>query len=399
MKLKDLSLVRLKLLLKLVVLLFLNLCLNLSLSLNLFSQGVSINITEAAADNSAILDISSTSQGLLIPRMTTIERNNISSPATSLLIFNTSTDCFEAYVNGNWYSVSCPACPLPSAPIPGTCYGINNSPWKTQIIWNWSDISNPVSYKYGTNPSYSSATDAGTGTSYTQNGLTCNSSETLYVWAYNGCGNSDYAALTKTTSSCSSFKCGDTLTDSRDGKKYNTVQIGTQCWFQNNLQTTKYSNGDSIPNVIGYSTWSNLNSGAWCDFNNDANSGITYGHLYNWYAATDCRGICPTGWYIASLNDWNKLINYLGGINTAGGKLVSKEAGGNNSSGFSIILAGNYNTIFSAQGYSDNFWISTEQDSANAWANYECCCGNSNAYLTYFPKTYGFSIRCLMYDY
>jgi hypothetical protein len=72
------------------------------------SQGISINTTGNTADNSAILDISSTSQGLLIPRMTTLQRNNIASPATSLLIFNTTTNCFEAYVNSIWYSVSCP---------------------------------------------------------------------------------------------------------------------------------------------------------------------------------------------------------------------------------------------------------------------------------------------------
>jgi hypothetical protein len=73
-----------------------------------FSQGVAVNNTVAPADNSAILDISSTSQGLLIPRMTTAQRDAISSPSLSLLIFNTTTNCFEAYVNGLWYSVSCP---------------------------------------------------------------------------------------------------------------------------------------------------------------------------------------------------------------------------------------------------------------------------------------------------
>jgi trimeric autotransporter adhesin len=79
------------------------------LTVNCFPQnGVSVNMTGAAADNSAILDISSSSQGLLIPRMTTMQRDGIASPALSLLIFNTTTNCFEAYVNGQWYSISCP---------------------------------------------------------------------------------------------------------------------------------------------------------------------------------------------------------------------------------------------------------------------------------------------------
>src|SRR5208283_2957631 len=100
-----------------------------------FSQeGISVNTTGNAADNSAIFDISSTSQGLLIPRMTTTDRNNIDSPALSLLIFNTTTNCFEAYVNDAWYSVSCATgCTPPTAPTSGT-----NTYSQTQIIWNWS---------------------------------------------------------------------------------------------------------------------------------------------------------------------------------------------------------------------------------------------------------------------
>jgi hypothetical protein len=56
---------------------------------NLFSQNVSINEDGSAPDSSALLDISSTSQGLLIPRMTESQRDLISNPATGLLIFQT----------------------------------------------------------------------------------------------------------------------------------------------------------------------------------------------------------------------------------------------------------------------------------------------------------------------
>jgi len=40
--------------------------------------------------------------------MTTIQRSAISSPAEGLLIFNTTTKCFESYVGGAWNIVSCP---------------------------------------------------------------------------------------------------------------------------------------------------------------------------------------------------------------------------------------------------------------------------------------------------
>ncbi|NLB87119.1 MAG: hypothetical protein GX793_08675 [Bacteroidales bacterium] len=74
-----------------------------------FAQGVSINTDGSQAHESAILDIESTSSGILFPRMTTIERDNISNPAHSLMIFNTTTDCFEAYNSdiGQWTVFGC----------------------------------------------------------------------------------------------------------------------------------------------------------------------------------------------------------------------------------------------------------------------------------------------------
>ena len=85
---------------------------------NCFSQGgVGINNTGAMPDPSAILDVNSTVSGLLFPRMTTIERNAITSPANSLLIFNITTECFEAYrtSSSSWVAFGCIGCSVPSA--------------------------------------------------------------------------------------------------------------------------------------------------------------------------------------------------------------------------------------------------------------------------------------------
>ncbi len=66
-------------------------------------QGVGINSTGNAANAKAGLDIDFTNQGLLIPRLTTVQRDAITTPIPeSLFIFNTTTKCFEAYVNGAW---------------------------------------------------------------------------------------------------------------------------------------------------------------------------------------------------------------------------------------------------------------------------------------------------------
>ncbi len=85
----------------------------------------------------------------------------------------------------------------PPAPTAGT-----NTPTKIQILWNWNTATGATGYKYNIVNNYSAATDNLSGISYTQTGLTCNTSYTLYVWAYNSCGSSAALILTQTTSNC-----------------------------------------------------------------------------------------------------------------------------------------------------------------------------------------------------
>jgi hypothetical protein len=81
---------------------------NFSFSM-LYSQNVGISATGTPPNNSAGLDIDFNDKGLLIPRMTTAQRNAIPSPANSLLIFNITTNCFEFYdaTNTTWQIISC----------------------------------------------------------------------------------------------------------------------------------------------------------------------------------------------------------------------------------------------------------------------------------------------------
>ncbi|MEN0050459.1 MAG: hypothetical protein AAF806_25565, partial [Bacteroidota bacterium] len=64
---------------------------------------VAINENGNAPDSSAMLDISSSDKGLLIPRMTTAERDAIENPSEGLMIFNTEDDCFNYYTGNAWY--------------------------------------------------------------------------------------------------------------------------------------------------------------------------------------------------------------------------------------------------------------------------------------------------------
>lgn len=79
----------------------------LTLSTNIFAQGVGINTTGADADASAILDVSSTTQGFLPPRMTEAQRTAISSPAIGLLVFQTNgTSGLYYYTGTQWQVIS-----------------------------------------------------------------------------------------------------------------------------------------------------------------------------------------------------------------------------------------------------------------------------------------------------
>ena len=79
-----------------------------SISQTAISQSLSVNITGAVANASSILDISSNTKGLLVPRMTKIEKNAIASPANGLLIYQSSPDSigFHYYESGSWIWLS-----------------------------------------------------------------------------------------------------------------------------------------------------------------------------------------------------------------------------------------------------------------------------------------------------
>jgi trimeric autotransporter adhesin len=75
------------------------------LSLNVHAQ-VAINTDASAPDNSAMLDVKSTTRGMLVPRMTTLQRTSIASPATGLLVFDNTTNSFWFYNGILWSNLS-----------------------------------------------------------------------------------------------------------------------------------------------------------------------------------------------------------------------------------------------------------------------------------------------------
>jgi len=190
-----------------------------------------------------------------------------------------------------------------------------------------------------------------------------------------------------------------------DGNTYATIQIGTQVWMAENLRTTRYRNGDPIPNVMDGTQWENLKTGAWAHYDNDIQYEKPYGKLYNWYAVADPRNVCPKGWHVPTDVEWTVLTNYLGGGNVAGGKMKSTgtqywdspNTDATNESGFSGLPGGsrnNGNGFFGYLGNYGNWWSASESGAEFAWYR-TLLNGNAGVSRYNYDKRYGFCLRCV----
>lgn len=83
----------------------------LTLSHLAFSQGVGINEDGSAPHGSAILDVKSTDKGLLLPRLTNTQRDNINNPAAGLYIFNSTSGKMNYYNGDFWVQIPQTNCP------------------------------------------------------------------------------------------------------------------------------------------------------------------------------------------------------------------------------------------------------------------------------------------------
>ncbi len=108
------------------------------------------------------------------------------------------------------------------------------------------------------------------------------------------------------------FTCGVSTIMDIDGNVYNTVFIGDQCWMKENLKTTHYRTGTPIvyPGADN-NAWQNNTTGAYAWYNNDSSWKDSYGALYNWHAVNNANGLCPTGWYVPSDDEWTQLVDYI----------------------------------------------------------------------------------------
>ena len=106
----------------------------------------------------------------------------------------------------------------------------------------------------------------------------------------------------------SAWQCGDAL--EYQGYDYETLQIGEQCWFAENLRAENYRNGEQIPANLSDAEWLSTTSGASAVYGNDDFILEANGRLYNCFAIKDSRAICPAGWGVPGISQFPDLENW-----------------------------------------------------------------------------------------
>jgi uncharacterized protein (TIGR02145 family) len=178
-------------------------------------------------------------------------------------------------------------------------------------------------------------------------------------------------------SSCSTQR---KLADSRDGKVYKTIKIGTQTWMAENLAFK-------------------ADTGCW-GYDNDESNVVKYGRLYNWETATT---VCPVGWHLPNGDEWKILINFSGGEEIAGIKLKS-----NSDWQYCSNIKFDKNLTFNALpfgvrletgsfcciGIKSDYWSNETYDNFGAWTcslNFD----SNRAYYCKAQRNLGFYVRCI----
>ena len=158
-----------------------------------------------------------------------------------------------------------------------------------------------------------------------------------------------------------SFTCGQLLTDIRDGKTYQTVLLGTQCWMRTNLNY-----GSSIAGTL--SQTDNCQVEKYCYADNASNCTV-YGGLYQWdelmqYQTTiPLQGLCPPGWHIPSQVEWMVLFTFYQEQALAGKPLQDTIIAGFRAKESGVIYS---NFSWSFKGFATLFWTSTSSGTIKA---------------------------------
>jgi uncharacterized protein (TIGR02145 family) len=191
-----------------------------------------------------------------------------------------------------------------------------------------------------------------------------------------------------------------TVTDT-DGNVYNAVTIGTQVWMVENLKTTHYNDGTSIPLVTDPTAWGNLTTPGYCWYNDSVPYGNSYGALYNWHAVNTGK-LAPIGWHVPTDSDWTVLYTYIdepdaGGLlkDTGTTYWSSPNTGATNTTGFTALPGGyrDPSGAFGGIGGLGYWWSSTADGGPTR--GFGLATHSTNFIFVNFNEVYGLSVRCI----
>ena len=409
-------------------------------------------------DNSAMLDVQSTSKGVLFPRLTTTQRDAIAPAATGLMIFNTSTGCLEINLgsptNRAWSEIKCEG----KATL--DCGSASQTGDLTSGVAA-SSVSISVPYTLGNGGPYlgTDAMSSGvTGLTATLSpGTVSNGSGTLSL-AITGTPSADGTAtftlqflgsictLTATVNpgpalgstyttilndamvpfsdlaSCSSAvisaqhtasTCSGTVTGA-SGTVYHVFYFQGMCWMTENLR--------EIPSLYDPSpSWNNNTLVGWSGVYPGATT--AEGFLYQWNAAMNAtgtnvafinpleraQGACPSGWHVPSNCEWKYLEHSLGmsvsdndtnNQGTRRGQTMSGEPKLKSATDLNLLFSGvrlNSDGSFLGRGDQGWYWTSSLNPNNTSSTNRMVRVVNTLTGIQQFayPQTAGIAVRCI----
>lgn len=183
----------------------------------------------------------------------------------------------------------------------------------------------------------------------------------------------------QTSSSSIGTASSPAMSDSRNGKTYRVIRVGTRTWMAENLDFE-------------------IKNGSWCYENNQENC-ETYGRLYDWETA---QNACPDGWNLPSDEEYMELVRSVGGLEFASYRLKANSplwyGSGEDVIHFSVLPAGYYENggFYNLGGYGD-FWTSDEYDDENG-KNFHFDYYNASLKRGWYHKVAGLSVRCIQYQ-
>lgn len=326
-----------------------------------------------------------------IKTMTEEERDTMQNPFVGMQIYNSSTNCLNYFSGSAWFETCGDCTPLPSQAWAGNDTVVMGGATTLELTGNtpdkgsgtWSILSGEGgSFEDNTNPS----------TIFT--GLL----QEIYTLQWTVATPCD-TTYDEVSVGFFDIECSEAIIDLRDGKAYEVVLIGFQCWMAENLNVGELLYG--IENQIDNDTIEK-----YC-YNDNEDNCDEFGALYQWdemmqyVTDPDNRGICPEGWHLPDDADWCELEQFVdattdceeeGYRGTDGGTKL-KEGG---SSGFDVLPAGyrNQEGDFEWVNFLSIIWTSNEAGGSEAWTR-----GFGVPFAQvgkgFYLKDFGLSVRCI----